>query len=172
MFTNTILALWLIFNCVFICVGRQAYQTYIPVLNLGEVDLWDSPKCETALRPYRYRCERLYRQAVNRTLHMYRMDVSTESVKRAVCCGGWEVKHCVRRAAEQIEYCGHRVASLYAQLPNENHVKTDVLDKCSEYGEYSAICDYNIINHGNRSCNCNVILLFILIFAINISLQF
>ena len=51
-------------------------------------------------------------------------------------------------------------------------MKTDVLDKCSEYGEYSAICDYNIINHGNRCCNCNVILLFILIFAINISLQF
>ncbi|XP_054162231.1 uncharacterized protein LOC128960186 [Oppia nitens] len=127
------------------------------VLDLGEVDLWDNPTCESALRPLRYRCERTYKQTVNTTLHMHRMDVSTESVKRAVCCGGWLTKQCVTRAANSISVCGDKVAKLYGQLPSEAHIKHDVLDKCSEYQENSLICNYfvEILNEYSQESRNN-----------------
>ncbi len=112
----------------------------IPRIDLGEVDLSDSPNCENQLKEYRYECEANYIEEVFKTLTEHEMNERSESVKRKVCCGIWSAKACVIKAAMDIPDCGPEVAKRYRALPTDPHIKEEVLDTCSEYGENTPIC--------------------------------
>jgi hypothetical protein len=112
----------------------------IPRIDLGEVDLSDSPNCENQLKKHRYECETNYREEVYKTLIKHGMNERSESVKREVCCGVWSAKDCVIKAAMDIPDCGPEVAKRYRALPTDPHIKEEVLDMCSEYGENTPIC--------------------------------
>jgi hypothetical protein len=112
----------------------------IPRIDLGEVDLSDSPNCENQLKKHRYECEANYREKVNKTLIKHGMNERSESVKREVCCGIWSAKACVIKAAMDTPDCGPDVAKLYRALPTDSHIKEEVADMCSEYSENTFIC--------------------------------
>jgi hypothetical protein len=139
----------LIFSIIFLySVNTSTFAkfplTYIPLIDLGEVDLKDVPDCDQHLKPVKDKCENYYVRAVNETKFRLRMDINTESFRKAVCCGIWRMKACVAKAAEGIQECGTQVAKRYEIMPNDRAIKEEVLDKCSEYGENTPICDFAI----------------------------
>jgi hypothetical protein len=112
----------------------------IPRIDLGEVDLSDSLNCENQLKKHRYECDDNYREKVIKKLIIHGMDERSESVKREVCCGIWSAKACVIKAAMDTPDCDPDVANRYQALPTDPHIKEEVLDMCSEYGENTPIC--------------------------------
>jgi hypothetical protein len=112
----------------------------IPRIDLGEVDLSDSPNCENQLKIHRYECEANYDKAVVEELVRHQMYEGSESVKREVCCGIWRAKDCVIKAAMDTTECGPEVAKRYQALPTDPHISEEVADMCSEYGENTPIC--------------------------------
>jgi hypothetical protein len=54
------------------------------------------------------------------------------------------MKACVAKAAEGVQECGTKVAKRYEIMPNDRAIKEEVLDKCSEYGENTPICNFAI----------------------------
>jgi hypothetical protein len=112
----------------------------IPRIDLGEVDLSDTPNCENQLKKHRYECEANYRKAVIEELVRHQMYERSESVKLEVCCGIWRAKACVIKAANEIPECGDEVVKRYHVLPTDPHIEEEVADMCSEYREDSVIC--------------------------------
>jgi hypothetical protein len=112
----------------------------IPRIDLGEVDLSDTPDCENQLKKHRYECEANYRKAVMKELVRHQMYERSESVKLEVCCGVWRAKACVIKAANDIPECDDEVVKRYRVLPTDPHIEEEVADMCSEYSEDSVIC--------------------------------
>jgi hypothetical protein len=137
------------------------HQHYIPLIDLGEVFVNDVDNCEHQLRPLRLICEAQYRKSVNATIHRHNMDTSTESVRRAVCCGVWRARDCVANAAINIKDCGHNVAKRYQSMPSLPYIKEEVADMCSEYDENAPICSNASLLHISF---WNIITLYILKF--------
>lgn len=70
----------------------------------------------------------------------FKNDLHSESVKRVACCGIWEAKQCAIKASKELAECGSDVSKLYELLPSDPLARRDVLDRCSEYAENSAVC--------------------------------
>jgi len=148
-------------------ISYKISENYIPLIDLGEVDLKNIPGCDRLLKPKRIQCEANYRDLVNKTKQNYGMDITTESVKRAVCCGAWKAKDCVMKAAIDLNECGLKVAKMYENLPIDGIRRKEVLDDCSEYGENATICE-DIKNSGfNISISLVLIIMMNIIFLYN-----
>jgi hypothetical protein len=118
---------------------------HLPKIYLGEVHLDQLPNCDQQLRPLRHNCELQYVKSVNETLRKHKWDITTESVRRATCCGIWRARDCVANAAISISECGEHVAKLYRELPTNPEVREEVADMCSEYDESAPICSNSSI---------------------------
>ncbi len=147
--------------------------TYIPLIDFSNVYLRDLLDCDQHLRPMRDQCEYYYIKAVNETKLRHRMDINTESFRKAVCCDSWQLKACVAKAAEDIPECGSEVAKRFVIMTNDKVVMKEVLDNCSEYGENPPICDFD--NKPATNLFNSVILsviIFLLSFFLIVSLLF
>jgi hypothetical protein len=139
--------------------------TYIPLIDLGEVDLKDVSDCDQHLRTMKDKCENYYIRAVNETKFRYWMDINTESFRKAVCCGIWRMNTCVAKAAEGIQEWETEVAKRYEVIPNDRGIKEEVLNKCSEYKENTLICDFAIKLATNLCFSFIISLIFSLILS-------
>lgn len=132
-----LLLLLFVFICSVICLTFvKSPFAYISHSGLAEVDLKDFPECDHVLRPMREKFVDSYMKAVNET--KLRMDINTESFRKAVCCEYWRMKECVAKAAEDIPECGTEVAKRYVTLSE------DVFHKCSEHERNPPICNFAI----------------------------
>ncbi|OTF78527.1 hypothetical protein BLA29_011042, partial [Euroglyphus maynei] len=108
-------------------------------INIGSVEI-DDPICDKAITPYLQECKDIYHEKITNVAIEFGNNFQSESVKKISCCGIWEAKQCAIDAANKLEQCGHNISTLYQNLPADPRIRADVLDKCSEYRENSAIC--------------------------------
>ncbi len=116
-------------------------SAYTSHFGLAVVELKDFPKCDQLLRPMREKCENSYMKVVNETKLRHKMDIKSESFRRAVCCENWRMKTCIAKAAEDITECGTEMAKRYIIMSNDKAVKEDVFHKCSEHEPNPPICN-------------------------------
>ena len=132
-------------------------SVYIPQLDIGSVE--DEPlNCSEQLSPYKIKCQNQYKELVWETIQNHNYDLSTESVRRSVCCGVWRARNCVAKSALEISSCGPLIAQELMSLPNDIEIRQEILDMCTEYDDEAPSCSGTITSYQNA--------MTILVFAI------
>ena len=120
----------------------------LPVVRLGFVELKPWPECEKEMSFHLSDCDQLVIEDVQSALQSSNDNPHTETVKRAACCSAWHAKKCLVVAANSIESCPANISVQYSQLPSDRKIAEHVYDLCSEYGEQSEVCNYEL-KHSN-----------------------